>query len=411
MFRGCRRVHFICNVRNVNAFLARLTLQRARRAPILELGSRHPTRVKTLCFDSSEAHTSSSKQSTTERTRFDNDRMDQMEQRLLQEQLARLRGSWRNENHQQNKHAAKELSTSGGSVAAPFPMNGVVDPLHAGIDRQWLALRQKEVRATDRRNQQLLREHHCYQQQLRELTYGSVPQHQQRYYPPATPPGPFSTPAPVIVCAASTRTSAPKRSAPPPPYYQDAPGEPLGKKPCLATPSSSWSCREQEWELLVEQGRRQAGPQPEQRNAVRQLNQMWQAGPLAFAQLVRTPVGKLFLPPPEVYLMPPRRVSTLKEKFAQHVMCRYTPMRPSEFQLSLWVSSGQLINLLQPHAPTEVQQLGPQKLTQLIIEWYKDHPAYKDLAFSSWCAAVTSAHATLSPTLPWPQPYSCTFSP
>jgi len=313
--------------------------------------------------------------------------MDQMEQRLLQEQLARLRGSWRNENHQQNKHAAKELSTSGGSAAAPFPMNGVVDPLHAGIDRQWLALRQKEVRATtDRRNQQLLREHHCYQQQLRELTYGSLPQHQQRYYPPATPPGPFSTPAPVIVCAASTKTSAPKRSAPPPPYYHAAPGEPLGKRPCLATPSSSWSCREQEWELLVEQGRRQAGPQPEQRNAVRQLNQMWQAGPLAFApQLVRTPVGKLFLPPPEVYLMPPRRVSTLKEKFAQHVMCRYTPMRPSEFQLSLWVSSGQLINLLQPHAPTEVQQLGPQKLTQLIIEWYKDHPAYKDLAFSSWC--------------------------
>ena len=92
--------------------------------------------------------------------------MDQMEQRLLQEQLARLRRSWRNENHQQNKHAAKELSTSGGSAAAaPFP-NGVVDPLHTGIDRQWLALRQEEVRATDRRNQQLLREHHSYQQVL-----------------------------------------------------------------------------------------------------------------------------------------------------------------------------------------------------------------------------------------------------
>ena len=92
--------------------------------------------------------------------------MDQMEQRLLQEQLARLRRSWRNENHQQNKHAAKELSTSGGSAAAaPFP-NGVVDPLHTGIDRQWLALRQEEVRATDRRNQQLLREHHSYQQAL-----------------------------------------------------------------------------------------------------------------------------------------------------------------------------------------------------------------------------------------------------
>ena len=83
--------------------------------------------------------------------------MDQMEQRLLQEQLARLRRSWRNENHQQNQHAANEVSTAGGSAAAPS-LNGVVD-----------------------RNQQLLiREHHSYQQQLRELEHGSP--HQQRYY-------------------------------------------------------------------------------------------------------------------------------------------------------------------------------------------------------------------------------------
>ena len=191
----------------------------------------------------------------------------------MKEHLARLRGSWRNENCQQSR-AANEVST--------------------GVDRQWLTLRQAEERATDRRNQQLLREHHSYQQQLvRELAHGSS--HQQRYYPPALAPRPSLTPAPLIMRAA-TRMGPPKRSAPPPPYQ--APGEPLRKRPCLSTPSS-WPCREQ-WELLVELGRRQAGSQLEQRNAVRQLNQMWQADPLAvgesLAQLVRTPVG-LFLPP------------------------------------------------------------------------------------------------------------------
>ena len=76
-----------------------------------------------------------------------------MEDRLLKEHLARLRGSWRNENYQQSR-AANEVST--------------------GVDRQWLTLRQAEERATDRRNQQLLREHHSYQQQLvRELAHTS----------------------------------------------------------------------------------------------------------------------------------------------------------------------------------------------------------------------------------------------
>ena len=322
------------------------------------------------------------------------------EQRLLQEQLARLRDSWRHENHQQNQHAANEVSTAGGLAAAPS-LNGVVD-----------------------RNQQLLiREHHSYQQQLRELEHGSP--HQQRYYPPAMPPGPSLTPAPVIMCAASTRVSPSKRSAPPPPCQ--APRKPLGKRPCLATPSSSRPCREQ-WELLVELGRRQAGSQLEQRNAEIQLNQMWQADPLAFAESFAGSSAKakkspswhrLFLAPaPAVSMITTRPDrSILKERFAQHVMCRYTPKRPSEFQLSLWVSSRRLINLLQPHAPTEVLQLGPQKLTQLIIEWYKDHPAYKDLAFSSWCRhlrlppsptltpaiVAPSAPALVSAHKPWPQ--------
>ena len=81
--------------------------------------------------------------------------------------------------------------------------------------------------------------------------------------------------------------------------------------------------------------------------------------------------------------------STLKERFVRHVMCHYTPLRPDELQKSLWVSCGHLINLLQPHAPTEVLQLGPHKLAQLIIEWYKDHPAYAGLPYSSWCKNLT----------------------
>eukprot|EP00964_Phaeocystis_antarctica_P117856 scaffold81685_cov57-Phaeocystis_antarctica.AAC.2 len=79
--------------------------------------------------------------------------------------------------------------------------------------------------------------------------------------------------------------------------------------------------------------------------------------------------------------MPPTPLAgiTLKERFVRHVMCHYTPLRPSEIQMTLWVSCGHLINLLQPHAPTEVLQLGPKRLTQLITEWYKDHPAYAGL--------------------------------
>ena len=101
--------------------------------------------------------------------------------RLLNEHLARLRGSWRNENYQQSR-AANEVST--------------------GVDRQWLTLRQAEERATDRRNQQLLREHHSYQQQLvRELAHTSS--HQQRHYPPALAPRPSLTPAPLIMRAAT----------------------------------------------------------------------------------------------------------------------------------------------------------------------------------------------------------------
>ena len=83
---------------------------------------------------------------------------------VLQEQLARLRGSWSNELEQLQSRAADKVSaevrTSGASTAA-------VDPL-------WLALRQDELLrgeyATDRRDQEqlhalrvILREHRRYE--------------------------------------------------------------------------------------------------------------------------------------------------------------------------------------------------------------------------------------------------------
>ena len=83
---------------------------------------------------------------------------------LLQEQLARLRGSWR---HQQSR-AASEASTAGGRATAAPSLSGTRLP-------QWLA-GQAEARATDgkhRRDQQLLRQHYSYQQQLRELATGA----------------------------------------------------------------------------------------------------------------------------------------------------------------------------------------------------------------------------------------------
>ena len=322
---------------------------------------------------------------------------------LLQEQLARLRGSWRNESHHQSRAAseASAAGVTGGSTA-------VASLIGVEVDRK--LARQEEARATDskhRREQLLLREHHSYQQHLRELAQGSS--HQPRYCsPPALPPGPsFSTPAPLmrayqLQLTGAYQSSPPKRPAPPSPYQ--APGESLGKRPCLGNPignpntgGNSWPCRELLVELGLKLGRRQAGSQLEQRNAERQLDQMWHAGALAvgesFKQLARTPVGKLALPrtPRTMSMMPPTAPggSTLQERFVRHVMCHYTPLRPSEMQTSLWVSCGHLIDLLQPHAPTEVLQLGPKRLAQLIIEWYKDHPAYAGLPYSSWCKNLT----------------------
>jgi hypothetical protein len=93
-------------------------------------------------------------------------------------------------------------------------------------------------------------------------------------------------------------------------------------------------------------------------------------------------------------LTPP---STLQEKFATYVMCDYTPRDPIELPMSLWASTGRLIRQLQPHAPVEVAQLGNSRLKQLISEWYTNHPAFANLAYSDWCKRLKDADNPAEP--------------
>ena len=316
-----------------------------------------------------------------------------MEDRLLEEQLARLRGSWSRESH--DSHAANEISTRAcaGSTAAP-PLTGVE------VRRQWLAGPEAQ-HAADSMHRRL----DICQHQPQELAHGSswsrqhsigderrfvcqaqgcdkayatstgLSQHMRVKHPQSSefsflcqaqgcdkafatstglsqhmrvmhpwlsksvgvvalawPFGPSHVPL-----RATTSLGAPKRSAPPSPWYPEylAPEEPLGKRACLGN-----------------------GEQ------VAQLARAY----------VDTPSRETTTPP-----------GTLQERFAQHVMCDYTPIRPSELHKSLWVSCEQLVTLLQPHAPEEVRRLGHENLKQLITEWHKDHPAFADLPFSAWC--------------------------
>ena len=79
--------------------------------------------------------------------------------------------------------------------------------------------------------------------------------------------------------------------------------------------------------------------------------------------------------------------SSLKEIFATHVMCDYTPRVPKQFATSRWATLEDLVSKLQQHAPAEVTKLGRlghQNLRQMITEWYKNHPAFENLPFSAW---------------------------
>ena len=76
---------------------------------------------------------------------------------------------------------------------------------------------------------------------------------------------------------------------------------------------------------------------------------------------------------------------TLQERFVKYVMCGFTPQRPYELPMSDWVSCDELIGLLRPYAPAEVRDLSSETLRQLIMEWYKDDPAFADQPFYAWC--------------------------
>ena len=90
---------------------------------------------------------------------------------------------------------------------------------------------------------------------------------------------------------------------------------------------------------------------------------------------------------------PRRDPSTLRQKFDELVMCDFTPRHPKDLPTSQWVSYPRLARLFQPHAPSEVWHKGPGNLRQLIIEWYKDDPAFIGLAPREWCKRVTSKDA------------------
>ena len=76
--------------------------------------------------------------------------------------------------------------------------------------------------------------------------------------------------------------------------------------------------------------------------------------------------------------------TSLKEIFAVHVMCDYTPRDPKSLPTSRWATLEELVSKLRQHAPMEVLKLGHQNLRQMITEWYKLDPAFAGLAYSAW---------------------------
>ena len=84
---------------------------------------------------------------------------------------------------------------------------------------------------------------------------------------------------------------------------------------------------------------------------------------------------------------------SLREKFATHVMCDYTPRPPSDLPKSQWISYKKLVALFQPFAPTEVCQTGPGNLKQLITDWYKDDPAFAGVEVAAWCKLLKDKDA------------------
>ena len=74
----------------------------------------------------------------------------------------------------------------------------------------------------------------------------------------------------------------------------------------------------------------------------------------------------------------------LKAIFVNCVMCDYMPRNPKQLPSSRWTSLQELVSKLEKHAPMAVRDLGHQNLRQIITEWYKDHPKFRELPFSAW---------------------------
>ena len=76
--------------------------------------------------------------------------------------------------------------------------------------------------------------------------------------------------------------------------------------------------------------------------------------------------------------------NSLKAIFVNCVMCDYTPRNPRQLPSTRWTSLQELVSKLEKHAPVEVRDLGHQNLRQIITDWYKDHPKFRELPFSAW---------------------------
>ena len=97
--------------------------------------------------------------------------------------------------------------------------------------------------------------------------------------------------------------------------------------------------------------------------------------------------------------------STVEEKFAMHVICNYTPRTPGELPMRLWVSCGQVLRQLQPHAPAE------DYIKHWITNHFKDHPTFAGLPFSAWCKKLEDYNAPAGGRRPTVMKFSLQYTP
>ena len=64
----------------------------------------------------------------------------------------------------------------------------------------------------------------------------------------------------------------------------------------------------------------------------------------------------------------------------------FTPTAPDQLPRTEWATYDRLFSLFEPRAPGNINKQGRSNLKQLIIEWYKDDPAFRgeDNAAINW---------------------------